>query len=49
MIIITAVIIGIFAPFIHPNLIIYMGREFGKDAVKIDNQIVGLFLKMGSY
>jgi hypothetical protein len=37
MIIITGIIIGIFAPFIHPNLIIYMGREFGKDGVKIDN------------
>jgi hypothetical protein len=37
MIIIADVIIGIFAPFIHPDLIIYMVREFGKDGVKIDN------------
>jgi hypothetical protein len=48
MIIITDVIIGIFAPFIHPNLIIYTVREFGKDAVKIDNYAVDLFLKLGS-
>ena len=37
MIIITGIIIGIFAPFVYQNLIIYMVTEFGKDGVKIDN------------